>query len=259
MPLLEAQIENLPKKIFQGSETTAILKLTNKGKIPLHNVYAKIGRPKFFVFGRRNEMGTKIPRFYEQNEEKNKNEEKTIFLEESMISRLVISERNVVKIDTDIIHPGETVSLPLWFRGATTGSVPFPFCFYYESSDPNPMMQFRIHRLLAKSQVLQSLKINTDLQFSFTSISQRILVMKIESYCKNHTLNINQISSLSPEWIIEPLNFKESSVSNKMQNPETNKKHLDLKKKHMFSLDSENQAVVLICKIIPSKKSSNAK
>ncbi|KAJ5075945.1 transport protein trapp [Anaeramoeba ignava] len=229
MPLLTSDVTTIPTTSLQGCHTTTYIQLTNIGDVALNNLYVKIDEPSFFIFGESesntqdsnensNEKKYKMKlknqfKNHVKNQFVSNQNNKSIIELDSSIEPQTSPDYSIIKLYPKPIRPGETVKFPLAFCAKTTGMKQFSFCFYYESEEANPEMEYRVHCALKHARVIETLKVNSFVKFSPKDRNHNILVLNIENVQKESTFKINQISSLSSSFQIEPLNFEEIKTS----------------------------------------------
>jgi len=224
MPLLEIELENAPSELHHGQIHYSTLKIKNIGGMGLKNLKLKISHPQFLVFAMHSGG-------------------KTIH---SNAGNVKVSEANIQRFHNDlsvidfsqymsdrILSPSEQLSIRTIFRGAHCGSFYIKFLFYYEPEIPNSIMKFRLHKLQACLQVNDSLHLYHFSQPSSVQLHDEeefILGITATNQCRHavrksltsntngagdandSVIRLHQISAVSPEWTLIPLNFSPGSV-----------------------------------------------
>jgi hypothetical protein len=223
MPLLNVDMTNKPTELWQGQLHKSKITLKNVGGLGLKNLKVKLSHPQFIAFGRP-----------DQND--SQEETPAIFLQPFSVSELsheFNGDLSVIDLTPYIdtaLTPNEHLELPVYFRGGVVGSYNVKFLFYYEPEVPNHGMKFRLHRLETNIQVTESLHLyhfsqpscfsstgNTEeFILGITAANNRRVLPNAPPSLSDHTIQIHQISAISPDWKLTPLNFSPGTVSESM-------------------------------------------
>ncbi|KAJ1547903.1 Trafficking protein particle complex 8, partial [Nowakowskiella sp. JEL0078] len=203
MPVLDVTFHSFPQNLLSGEVSRVILEINNKGNRGLKNLLVKLSHPSFFTAGTSDQVESKI-----SADSKNENREfigvENVIFNSSMIAiQLPISENK----NSPILEAGQMTLIPLWIRGDRIGKHVFRFLFGYQSEDESDKIAYRTLPSTMISQVIPSLRINAFTRPSTKSIHEFILGVEIENLHTSSEVSLRQLTSLSPSWILQPIDI----------------------------------------------------
>ncbi|RGB32937.1 ER-golgi trafficking TRAPP I complex 85 kDa subunit-domain-containing protein [Rhizophagus diaphanus] len=209
MPLLEVAFHSFPELLFSGEVTQVVLEINNKGQKGLTDLRVKMSHPSFFCIGDAEMLEQKI---YDNGSLKTEKLKIKNSIFNSNIKNIPLPQKECINPDSTSfsLAPGKTTLIPIWIRGDRIGKHMFRFLFTYESEDNNMAMKYRSLRYFKTTQVLPSLKINAFTRPSTRGLNEFILGVEIENLQSDEKFQLVQLSSISPSWIISPINNESS-------------------------------------------------
>jgi len=194
MPLLDIEIQKFPTHVIQGQIEKVIIVLRNTGSSALRNVKVKMSDPSFFSFA-----STPIGDYAVQETNK---------------------DPSIAHIPITSLPPNNLIEVPMWLRGNKLGVFSFHFLFYYESEIPDAEMKYRLQRITKQTRVLPSFVASATANLSYSSINAYLLNLEVTNNCEN-TFRLMQLTSVSPNWAIEPLSQRSNTDGTAISRDET--------------------------------------
>ncbi|KAG0259994.1 Trafficking protein particle complex 8 [Mortierella polycephala] len=201
MPLLDVAFQSSPEMLLSGEVCELSMEIKNRGKKGLKNLTVRLSHPTFFCIGEKRDVGDLG--LY------NKGEGSTATEKLQVDNSLQLSATQTI-LDR-VLAPGESAMIPCWLRGEKIGKHSFLFVFSYESEQDGTAMGTRALRHTIAAQVLPSLKINAFTRPSTRGLNEFILGIETENLQTVPNFEFLQISSMSPSWVIEPVDKSDDS------------------------------------------------
>lgn len=217
MPLLSVDAFDKPSELLHGQIFQSAIVLKNVGGIGLTHLKVKVSHPQFVAFGKpSNNKG-----------EESEDDAASVFLQPFAVSSLhhkFTHDLTIADMSSFIdgaLSPNETIRIPVYFRGHTVGTHACKFLFYYESEVASTVMKFRLYKLETSINVADSLSLYHFTQPSCASVNEFILGLTATNQRRSltdphSTIQIDQVSAVSPNWKLTPLNFSPGTVADTM-------------------------------------------
>ncbi|KNC98240.1 uncharacterized protein SPPG_06640 [Spizellomyces punctatus DAOM BR117] len=228
MPVLDVILHSFPISMLSGEVVRAVLEINNKGNRGLRNLQLKTSHPTFFCVGESDAMD--CPSYVPTDNGTNTCESLKI---RNLLSnlgtipiKLPASDRPDQDID-GVLAPGTTTIIPLWIRGDKVGKQNFRFLFGYQSEDKSDKVGCRTLRISMATNILPSVRMNAFTRPSGRVLDEFILGVEIENLHGEGELVLKQITSMSPTWIIRPIDDRlPVEEDSKLQAQQTRFKYL---------------------------------
>ncbi|KAF9190349.1 Trafficking protein particle complex 8 [Haplosporangium sp. Z 11] len=201
MPLLDVVFQSSPEMLLSGEVCELSLEIKNRGKKGLKNLTVRLSHPTFFCIGEKRDAGDLG--LYNKGEGSTATEKLQVDNSLQLNTTQTILDR--------VLAPGESAMIPCWLRGEKIGKHNFLFVFSYESEQDGTAMGTRTLRHTIAAQVLPSLKINAFTRPSTRGLNEFILGIETENLQTVPNFEFLQISSMSPSWVIEPVDKSNDS------------------------------------------------
>ncbi|TPX70879.1 hypothetical protein SpCBS45565_g01477 [Spizellomyces sp. 'palustris'] len=228
MPVLDVIFHSFPISMLSGEVVRAVLEINNKGNRGLRNLQLKTSHPTFFCVGESDALD--CPSYVTTDNATNTCESLKI---RNLLSnlgtipiKLPASDRPDQGSD-GVLAPGTTTIIPLWIRGDKVGKQNFRFLFGYQSEDKRDKVGCRTLRISMATNILPSVRMNAFTRPSGRVLDEFILGVEIENLHAEGELVLKQITSLSPTWIIRPIDDRSPvGGDSKLQAQQTRFKYL---------------------------------
>ena len=213
-PLLTASIEGAPETMMLGQRHRAEIVLANTGRTPLTNLRLRISQPAFCVVGE-DSPDTSIEAAAEQAAAAVAGIGEPVLLRHERAGPSSAADTDwatlTVPLAREVLEPGESVRVPLWFRANALGPHSLHFIFCYEPTTPSPMLKRRLCPLSTKVFVQPSLVLRHFIRRARGSeCNDRegvsyVLGVTLRNTSQGVRLRPPQLSCVSKTWQITPL------------------------------------------------------
>nr|KAG5712685.1 hypothetical protein BaRGS_029740 [Batillaria attramentaria] len=160
MPILNVAFCDFPEALLCGEVHCVEVEFSNTGTVPLRNLRVSASNPHFFTFGCGPE--TELPKYpytYQMRGGEIQ-QSRTVSIDDRQ-AFLNLPQVTCIPCPGDgVLHPGQTVSLPVWLRGNDIGGVhEVDFLFYYEPVTARTQVKYRVARHKAVVNMVESLSV----------------------------------------------------------------------------------------------------
>jgi hypothetical protein len=276
MPLLSIEMRDMPPVIYNGQLHKSVMVIKNIGSMGMKGLVCKLSHPMLFAFGTEHINGNATFPVLENVTVDGsvsiiKTGQPTTKLQENLsIIHIpfhsteeyrrdsIESAEEAVNSDqvmhSGILAPNESMEIPIYVRGSIVGLHDVQFLFYYESEVHNHDIRFRLYRHSIGLRVIDSIRLRTFAQPSLQNVDEFILGLQIKnnilltsspSTDNNDniaTININQLTAVSPMWTFTPLNFSATDDKLRITAQESSTLYLRIHKRpSLDDQDTENK------------------
>ncbi|KAI8806762.1 ER-golgi trafficking TRAPP I complex 85 kDa subunit-domain-containing protein [Cladochytrium replicatum] len=204
MPVLDLTFRDFPEFLWSGEVAKAVLEVRNRGNRAMKNLFVKMSHPSFFCFGGFESEGVPVYDHCEVDYQEGRVME-TVRTDNILVNSSVIGLELPDKGgELPLLGAGSSMLLPVWIRGDRMGRHVFRFMFGYQSETAEKN-NYRTLKISMGVQVLPSLRINAFTRPSTRSLDEFILGIEIENLQQSNVIRLKQISSLSPSWMLIPI------------------------------------------------------
>jgi hypothetical protein len=199
IPLIKISFNNLQPRIWNGELKKCIIEIKNIGKSSFQVFSVKVSHPQFITFGKGSNMNEN---FLGEEDVENK---------EKIVPDAFFDNLSIYKIPLKYpLEPNKAVMIPCFIRGTKVGQHNLDFMFYYEPTDKNEHCPYRLYSINQIIEVSSSLQLRTFSQSSIFSNQSFIFGLNIKNLRNDdRKIEIDQITSISKRWKIEPLGLSE--------------------------------------------------
>jgi len=195
MPLLDVVFHSKPTSVFAGETCKMILEINNKGNCTLKNLKLVMNQNSLVYIGSPEMINdelyskTNSDNVLENNEINNKLTKQKVF--DILLPLLNDGTRGLAS--------GTTTLVPIWIHFNQIGKISQRFLFNYYS-EVNSKSYTRSLKYMINIQVLPSLRINAFTRKSSSRLNEFILGIEVENLLNDTSVNLEQISVISPNW-----------------------------------------------------------
>lgn len=193
-PLLDVKFTENIEVLWNGELKKTKMIVSNVGNADLINLKLKLNHPSIYYLS--DDLSLNDYTFIENAASK----------DETFISNTFGIERDFTFYDiAERLKSGESIEIPVFVRGSFSGIHDSKFLFYYEPTEKNDDLKYRLHRFHTTLKVLDSLKITTFCDSTYTEPNSFICGLKLQNFRPDHFVQLDQLVSVSPLWEIEPV------------------------------------------------------
>ncbi|KAK7505350.1 hypothetical protein BaRGS_00003512 [Batillaria attramentaria] len=211
MPILNVAFCDFPEALLCGEVHCVEVEFSNTGTVPLRNLRVSASNPHFFTFGCGPE--TELPKYpytYQMRGGEIQ-QSRTVSIDDRQ-AFLNLPQVTCIPCPGDgVLHPGQTVSLPVWLRGNDIGGVhEVDFLFYYEPVTARTQVKYRVARHKAVVNMVESLSVRALAMRQTGSVlrsaGQELNTCYVQVQRPHiQELQISQVSCASDAWTIANL------------------------------------------------------
>ncbi|XP_048577205.1 trafficking protein particle complex subunit 8 isoform X2 [Nematostella vectensis] len=213
MPRLQVRFQKFPQRLLCGELVRTTAEFTNLGECSMSRLHLATTTPEYISIGTPDHTLDSTSIY-----------QTAPTIGEPVMRRLApefdVRRVSPVPIPGGSIPPGGSVKLPVWLGGCEDEGVqPKEFMFYYESTEQNPQMSYRILQHATTVHVMNSLQVRATARRSRHVTSAQnssdqdklVVVLDIENRVDSSDSNrlgeleVTQVSCVSRKWRLQPL------------------------------------------------------
>jgi len=191
MPVLKAVIQETPKIMLHGELRHLSVTLHNVGatKLIMHRVV--VSHPAFFCIGEFQD---------EEVEETTPSSRPSV----RRVSGGTKVDGDAVVVSLPDIEANQSITLPLWLRGASVGPQTIGMLFHYEAEGAvSHKMDYRLCRYFRDLQVIPSLKVHCRAVADTCKAHEYQMAVEVENLLPDANFTIQQVASASSKWALK--------------------------------------------------------
>ncbi|KAJ3312147.1 Trafficking protein particle complex 8 [Boothiomyces sp. JEL0838] len=239
MPVLEASFHNFPSEMLAGQVCQTILELNNKGSKGMEGLFVKMSHPSFCYFGD-STSPIDTPYVYPKDSAFNVDQDEinvgNIITDETVVTIKLPSNENDKSSPFGRLEAQSTTLIPIWIRADHIGKHNFRFLFVYQATDDKDNGTHRFLKVTQAIDVQSSLRVNIFTKLSPINVNEFVLGIDVTNVLSLDDLFLNQITSLSPSWMISKLSSNDE-ISSKFVPNENKHIYLKLTRKKLVSIE----------------------
>ncbi|KAL9650734.1 hypothetical protein ABK040_001788 [Willaertia magna] len=194
-PLLRVNFTQDIRQVWNGEVCSTSMVITNDGRSSLKSLRVKLNHPSIYYLG--NNMNTNtLPLSV--------NDDKSSRIQYTSDVNGILNDYSFYEI-CDSLDAGQSIEIPVFIRGSYSGHHDVKFLFYYEPTEKIDELKYRLYRFQTKLEVLESLKITTFSETTYTDLNSVVCGVKLQNFRQDQYLEIGQLASVSPLWEVLPI------------------------------------------------------